>query len=170
MDPNLHFCEGNNIQPAFMPQNLAAGANTGAWVSLKEYYRCAVVFIGAAGAAGQPPTVTLQQSQDISGSSPKALNFTDIRVKEGTSLTAVGQFTAVAQAAANTFTETYGNGRAIWVIDISAEDLDISNGYHAIQASVADVGSTPQYGCCMYVLHAPREAGIDGTLPDPTVN
>lgn len=160
---NQHFLEKCQIIPAVMPVSLATGANNGDWVNMKNYGRCAIVFLGAVGAASQDPTITLLQALTDGGSS-KALTFTRIDVKQASALTAVGLFTTVSQAAANTYTSlTAGETQKLWVIDVAAEDLDIENGYDWIQASIGDVGTASALGAVLYILHDPRYAGA--TLP-----
>ena len=148
--------ENSQIVSAFVPVDMQTAANTGDYVSLKNYHRCAVVFFKAAGTAGDDPTLTIQQAQDVSGTGAKALNFTRIWHKQGT-LTGVGTFTAVTQTAANTYTDaTSAEIQAIWVVEIDADDLDVDNGFDCIMCSVADVGGNAQLGCAMYILYDPR--------------
>ncbi len=159
---NQHFIEKNQIAQGFLPVAMNAGANSGDWVSMKNYGRCAIVFFKAVGTAGDDPTITLEQSTDVanSQSDAKALNFTHVYKKQAaTNLLAVGQFTEVIQAAGNTFTHAdLAEQAAIVVIDIKAEDLDIANGFDCVRASVADVGTNAQLGCLLYFLHEPRYA------------
>lgn len=161
---NQHFCEKNQVVLGFAPVSLATGANTGDFVSMKEYGRCAIVFVAGVGAASQDPVVTVLQATS-NGGSTKALNFTRIDVKEASALSAVGTFTTVTQAAANTYTSaTGGENQKIYVIDIKAEDLDIANGYAWIQVTMADPGTNSQIGLVLYILHEPR----DVTVPLPS--
>ncbi len=165
---NLHFLEKCQVQPAFMPVNMATGANNGDWVKLTDYRRCAIIFVGSIGTAGDDPTITVLQATDTAGSNPKALTFTRVDKKQATALTSVGQFTTITQAAADTYTnDTLAELQKVVVIDIKAEDLDIANGFEAIQASVADVGTNAQLATMIYVLHEPRFASgtTEVTLP-----
>lgn len=161
---NQHFSEKCQIIPAFLPVNLATGANNGDWINLKNYNRCAVVFIGGPGAAAQDPTITLLQAQSDGGSS-KALNFTRIDTKQASALTAVGTYTTTTQADGNTYTNaTMGETAQVVVIDISVDDMDIANGYDWLQASIADTGSTSKIGAMFYILHEPKY-NSGGVLP-----
>lgn len=165
---NQHFLEKNQIAAGFVPLALTT-ARTGDYVSLKNYGRCAIVFYKAAGTAGDDPTITLTQAQNVSGTGVKELNFTRIDVKQDTDLTAVGAFATVTQAAANTYTDaTSAEDQAIWVIDVKAEDLDIANGFDCIKAAISDVGTNAQLGAMLYILHEPRYAS--GTLPSAIVD
>lgn len=166
---NRHILEKAQIVPAIIPVNLATGANTGDWVSLKHYGRCAIVFLAGVGTAGQDPTITVLQAKTVAGGSSKALNFTRVDRKEATALTGVGQFTTTTQAAANTYTTSgIANAQKLWVIDIKAEDLDIDNGFDCVQASVGDVGTNSQIGTALYLLHEPRD--MSKTLPSAIVD
>lgn len=160
---NKFITEKMQIVPAFIPINLASGANSGDFVCMKNYGRCAIVFLKGVGAASQDPTITVLQAQ-TNGGSTKALNFTRVDVKQASALTSVGTFTTVTQSAANTYTsDTSGETQALWVIDIKAEDLDIDNGYDWVQVTMADPGTNSQIAACLYLLHEPRYASA--TLP-----
>ena len=161
---NQHILEKMQIVSGFIPVDMSAGANNGDWVSLKNFGRCAFVFFKAAGTAGDNPTITVQQAQDVSGTNAKALNFTRVDVKKGT-LTAVGAFTTIAQAAANTYSDSASAAsQMITVIEVKAEDLDCDGNFDCVQASVADVGTNAQLGCMLYLLHEPRY----GMTPEPS--
>lgn len=156
------FVEKSQIVSGVVPVNLATAANDGDWVSLKDYGKLTVVFFKGAGAAGEDPTLTMEQAKDVSGTGAKALDFTDIYTKQGSDLATIGQFTKVTQTAANTYTEaTSGEEEAIWVVEFNAEDLDVSNGFACIRARVASVGATSQIGTILYLLgdaRYPQEA------------
>jgi hypothetical protein len=165
---NQHFLEKTQVVSGFVPINMATGANAGDRVSLKNYGRCAIIFFKAAGTDGDDPTLTLQQHTAVSGGWTKDLDFTRIDVKQGT-LTSVGQFTTVTQAAADDYTDaTSAEVQAIWVIDVLAEHLDVDGGYDCISATVGDVGTNAQLGCLLYMLHEPRYAS--GTLPSAIID
>jgi hypothetical protein len=160
---NRFITEKMQIVGGFTPVNMASGANTGDYVSLKNYGRCAIVLFKGAGAAGEDPTITMQQASDVSGTGVKNLNFTRIDSKVGT-LSALGTFTQNTQAAANTYVDAVSaESEAIMVIDIKAEDLDIANGFDCLRCTIADVGTTSQIGGVLYLLHEPRYGS--GTLP-----
>jgi hypothetical protein len=166
---NQHFLEKNQVAAGFVPLALTT-ARTGDYVSMKNYGRCAIVFFKAAGTAGDDPTITLTQAKDVGGTDgTTALNFTRIDVKQGADLAAVGAFTTVTQAAANTYTDlTSAEAQAIWVIDVKAEDLDVANGFDCIKAAISDVGTNAQLGTLMYFLHEPRFASA--TLPSAIID
>jgi hypothetical protein len=148
----LQICEG------FLPVDMAAGANTGDYVSLKHYRRCLVVLFADPGTASEDPVLTLQQAQDASGTGAKALDFTTIHQKEaGTNLQGTGAYTRVTQAAANTYTSATGGENAqLIVVEVAAEDLDVAGAFDFIRATVADTGATAgKMGALLYILGDP---------------
>lgn len=156
MGPNTRLLEQVQIVTGFSPIALTS-ARTGDVVSMKNYRRCTVLFSKGIGGAGEDPTITILQGTDVAFGTNKALNFTDIFVKQDpTSIGDVGQWTQVTQAAGNTYTDaTSGEQEALWAIEFKAENLDIANNYDCIRASVGDVGSVSQIGSVMYVLSDP---------------
>ncbi len=165
---NRHFLEKNQVVAAIIPVDLAAAANNGDWVSLKNFGRVAAIIYKAAGTAGDDPVFTLRQATDVAGTGAKALNFTRIDSKVGTQ-TGIGQFTTTTQAAANTYTDAVSaEAQAIMVVDIKAEDLDVDNGFDCVQLQIPDVGSNAQLGCALYILHEPRnaKAQLDSAIVD----
>lgn len=157
--------DGLQICAGFDPVNMATAANSGDWVSLKDYESCLVVFYKGAGTAGDDPTLTLEQATAAAGTGAKALNFTRIYHKQGT-LTSVAQFTEVTQAAANTYTDaTSAEIAAIWAVEVKADDLDVGGGFYFIRASVADIGANAQLGAVLYILGKPRYGDAPASLP-----
>lgn len=149
--------EQGQVVAGFVPVNLATAANNGDYVSLKHYGHVAIVLFKAAGAAGEDPTLTIQQATAVAGTGAKALNFTTIHVKQGADLAAIGTFTKVTQAAANTYTDTdSAEAQAIWIVEFDVEDLDVAGGFDCVQAAVGDVGTTAQVGAVLYILTEPR--------------
>jgi len=155
----MRFCENNNISSAFVPVDLQTGANDGDWVSLKNYHHVAIVFFKALGTAGDDPTLTVEQATTNTGTGAKALNFRNIYVKQGALLTAVGIFTRVDQAAANTYTDLVSaEAQAIWVVELDSDELDVDGGFDHIRGRVADVGGNAQLGAMLYILSEARFA------------
>lgn len=156
---NALFAERCNIVPLIMPVNLATGANTGDFVCMKNYDRMTIVFLAGVGAAAQDPTLTVLQATSDGGST-KALDFTRLDVKQASALTSVGTYTAVTQAAGNTYTEaTSGEKQKLWQVDITGDMLDRDNGYDWVQVTIADTGSTSQIGCVFAIMGDTRYAG-----------
>lgn len=158
-----------DLVEGWVPVDLSAGANTGDWVSLRDWERVLVVFFSAVGTAGQDPTLTIQQAQDNAGTGAKALTFDTIyRKQAATSLAAVGTWTKTTQTAANTYTEgTSAEQDLIWVVEIQASDLDVDNGFDFVRATVADVGAAAQLGYLLYILAGPKHAHAPENVLSP---
>lgn len=146
------------IAEGFPTVDLSTGANTGDWVSLENYARCLVLFRSGVGTAGDDPTLTIEQASDSAGTGAKSLTFTVIyRKQAATDLSGTGQWTKTTQAAANTYTNaTAAEQSVIWAVDVEASDLDVSNGFKFLRATVADVGANAQPGDLLYLLYEPR--------------
>jgi hypothetical protein len=140
------------IVSGFVPVNMATGANDGDYVSLKGYSKLGILFFKGAGGAGEPPTLTVTQASAVAGTGAKALNFTEVWVKNNADLTTVGPFTKVTQSAANTYATATGDTQAIVYVEFDAADLDVSGGFDCVKGSVADVGTTAQNGALIYLL------------------
>lgn len=155
------FLQDINIEAAFVPVDMSGAANDGDWINLALYSSVICVLLKAAGTAGQDPVFTLNQAQAADGTGSKALNFTTIYSKVGT-LATTAAFTRVAQAAANTYTDAVSaEAQAIIAVEVSAEDLDINNGFTFVQMAIPDVGAAAQLGCGFYILAGARyKAGI----------
>jgi hypothetical protein len=159
---NGNLLDKVDIVSAIIPINIGT-ARAGDVVSMKNWGRCAIVLFKDIGVNGEDVTVTLEQCSSVAVSNAKALTFTRIDTKQGAALTSVGVWTAVTQAAANTYTNTDAGGQqAIWVIDVKAEDLDVDNGFDCIRVSTSDAGTATSLGGALYILHEPRYAKSGG--------
>lgn len=176
---NHFLAEAVNLCQGFLPVDMATGNNTGDYVSLKNYRRCAVILFKEPGVAGNDPVITLTQATNVAGSgTTKALNVQRVWKKQAaTNLLAVGQYTksTPADPATNdTFsTNTWTNSdlaeqAAIIIVEVMAEDLDIANGYDCLTASIADVGTSGQFGGMLYALYDPKF--LSGPLPSAIVD
>lgn len=166
---NKDFVEFVNICGCITPINLATGANTGDWVSLKGYHGCAIVcYSSDSVTAGDDIDFTIEQATAVAGTGNKALTFTRIWDKTGNTIPA-GTYTLTTQAASNTYTDIDSAENAwIGVIDIKADDLDVDGGFDCIQCSIADTGTNAHIGCALYMLYGPKFGQT--TLIDPLVD
>lgn len=159
---NRHILEKVDLVSAIIPIGIGT-ARAGDVVSMKNWGRCAIVFFKDAGVNGEDVTLTVEQCTSVAPSNAKALTFTRVDTKQGT-LTSVGTWTKVTQAAANTYTNTdLGGQQALLVIDIKAEDLDVDNGFDCIRVSSSDAGTATSLGAALYIMHEPRymkEGGV----------
>lgn len=149
-----------NIHPAFLPVDLETGANTGLVVSLKGYAGAICCLFKKAGTAGDDPVFTLKQSQDVSATGEKALNFTEIRSKLHAT-TVPGLFTTVTQAAANTYTDdTAAEKSGLICVWVPTDSLDVNNNFDCIRMSIPDTGSAgAELGGAFYILCGSRYGG-----------
>jgi hypothetical protein len=154
----MRLSENGQFVQAIVPINLATGANNGDWVSMANYNHLSIVVSTGVGASGEDITLTVNQATDNAGTSSKALTFTDIYEKEGsTALSAVGTATKQTQSAAQTYNSTSGGeNEQLIVVEIDADDLDADGGFDFVQLTIADVGSTSQIGSAIYYLSEPR--------------
>lgn len=145
-----------NIEAAFVPVDMQAGANAGDWVNMALYTTCIAVLFKAAGTAGDDPIFKLQQAQAADGTGAKDLLFSVIYKKVGT-LASVATFTRTEQTAATSHTDAVSaEAQGIFAVEVNAEDLDINNGFTYVQLSVADIGTNAQLGCAFYLMMNPR--------------
>lgn len=150
--------EDIQVVPAFLPVDISS-TPVGDWVSLKEYGKVACVLLkDADGTAGEDPILTIEQAQDVSGTGVKALEFTEIAVKQAaTNLLAVGVYTVVEQTASETYTDDEGAEQALqWIVEFNAEDLDVNNGFTSVRMSVSGGGTLAQLASGTYVLMEPK--------------
>lgn len=159
--PSLNnlLVEQCQIVAGIIPVDSQSGANTGDYVSLKNYERCSIVIYKAAGVAGDDPVITVTQAQDVSGTGVKALNFTRVDSKVGVQ-TGIGTFTTNTQAAGNTYTDLVSaEAQGLFVIEFKAEDLDVNNGFDCLKVAVPDTGSAgAQLLCALYILRGAKYA------------
>lgn len=167
MNCNADFAEQVQVVAAFVPVDLAGGAQTGDWVSLKNYERCTVILFKAAGAAGEDATITLEEAQDVSGTGAQNLAVIDkVYQKQGT-LNAVAEFSAVTQTAAATYIDTdSGENQGIYAFDVQSEEL--SDGFTSLRISTDDPGVTAQLAGALYLLWPARygEQALPSAIAD----
>ena len=167
---NANPLDSMNIHPGINPIDLAGQANNGNWVSLKGYEGCLVVLIKRAGTAGQDPIVLLEQSTDVGGGNPKALNYDKVRSK--LHATAVpGLFTETDNPGGdNTYVDdTSAEKSGIIAVDIKAEDLDVDNKYDCMRCNIAKTGATAgDTGAVLYILYGAKYGA--GGMISPIAN
>lgn len=162
--------EEMQIVPIIVPVNLAAGAQSGDWVSLKNYRRATFIFVAGAGAAGQDPVLSFKQATSVSGGSEKALDtIARYDMKQATALASVGTFTKVEQTEDDEVSNTTaGESQNLWVVDIDAADLDINNDFDCVTCNIADPGSSAKLATVLCLLREPRYS--QGTMPSAIAN
>jgi hypothetical protein len=158
MNANLDFAEQVQVVSGFLPVNMATAANTGDFISLKNYEKVTIVFFKGTGTGGDDPTLTNQEATAVDGSDNTNLAVIDkIYAKQAaTDLTSTGTFTVRTQTAAATFVgdATSAEEAGLYLIDVYASDL--SAGFTCINASVGDIGTNAQIGALLYFLWPAR--------------
>lgn len=160
---------GNTIDivPGIVPLDLQT-ARTGDYVSLKNAQGCMVVIFKGAGTDGDDPTFTLNQASAVDGTGAKAAAIISTYYEKEGTLTAVGAWTKVTQAAATSIApgDPSAQSQAVYVFDVPADRLDVDNGFDCISVDSADVGNNAQLGCVFYVLYGLRHATAPEDLPN----
>jgi hypothetical protein len=124
------------------------------YVSLKNFDRCTIVIAVDNATTVTGGAVTLKQATAVAGTGEKALSFSkmwvDLDVAAGDTLTE----TAVTS---DTFTTlTTDNKNALYVIEVKASDLDVSNGFDCLRVDVLLMANA--VGFVQYILHGARYA------------
>lgn len=162
MRPGL-FVERFNI--VGLCADLSAAALSPPAVNMRDVRAAHLVLIKAAGTAGDDPVITLTQGDGISSgalANGKALACID-RVDTKRHASAIPKtYTTETQAAAATFTSTtLAEEAGHLVITILPEDLDVDNGFHAVRAVLADVGTNAQVGGLFWILESKHCPPLD---------
>lgn len=158
----MKLVEMLGMESAVLPQDITGVAQTGDFVSLKDYARCAVILQQGAWAGGTP-AVTLLQAKDVAGTDAKALGFETMWTKVAVTGTTFVETPVVADtfplpAIANTMT----------VIDVEAHSLDTNNGFTCLRVHVATPGANADLLSAMYLLHGARY--MQAVMPDAKVD
>jgi hypothetical protein len=160
-----------DVVPAIVPLDLQT-ARDGDWVSLKGAQGVAVVFFKGAGTDNDDPTISFEQATDVAGTGAKALaKITTIHEKEGT-LTAVGTWSKVTQAAGASYApgDPSAQSQAVYVFQIDAAELDVNAGFDCIRVRCSDTGTNPQLGCALYILYGLLHAAAPESLASAIVD
>lgn len=167
---NTKLLEAIDIVMAVPPSDFN-GNITSDYVCLKNYAGCLVVVMKPAGTAGDDLSLQLYQATDVSASGEKALTFDRLYHKVGAQ-TGVTQFTRADLATPTADLDTVSvNGvdleadsvEALFVIDIKASELDVSNGFDCLcfKNDGGDVGNSTI--CAVAII--PYGARYPGAIP-----
>lgn len=132
-------------------------SNAGDYVNLQFYEKVAVILtVTNAAAAVTGGAVTLKQATDVAGSGEKALSFTSMYANEDAASKDALIVTAVVS---DTFTmPTTANAKLLYIIEISASDLDTANDFACMRIDIAS--AINQTGGAIYLLWPPNTAGV----------
>lgn len=136
------------------PAALTGAAGDGDYVSLKDYFRARITIAVKNATTVTGGAVTLKQAKDVSGGSEAPLAFSKIYANVDTAASDTLVETAVV---GNTFTtDTTNSKNLLYVIDISASDLDVNNGFDCVRIDVASMANA--VGSVTYDLYEARYA------------
>lgn len=142
------------------PAALATTAGDGDYVSMKGYDKLTIIIAVDNATTVTGGAITLLQAQDVGATGAKALGFSTVHANID-----VGAGEALTETAvvSNTFTTTtVDNKNSLYVIELSASDLDVDNGFDCVRVDSASMASA--VGCAIYILHGQRYApGVAAT-------
>ena len=135
---------------------LTGSAGDGTYVSLKNYARLRITLDVLNATTVTGGVVTLKQATAVAGTGEKALAFT--RMLANTDVGA-GQALTETAVTSNTFTTNTTNSKRLrYVIDVKAEDLDISNNFDCVRIDVDSMVNA--IGLVSYDLYGARYSGV----------
>lgn len=153
--------ERANIKQLIAPADLAAGANTGARLSMRNVLRVAIIVSVGASTTGDTPTVALLQHDAASSGTSKALAISNpYFVKNGSET----KFTKTAvDTAVDSFvlTSDLTADGGIAVFEVLAENLDRDNGFTHISVNMADVGANAKIGEVLAIVYGSKSPAYD---------
>jgi hypothetical protein len=122
------------------------------YVSMKGYERLTILVAILNATTVTGTTITLKQATAVAGTGEKALAFStvysNVDVAAGEALTA----TAVTS---NTFTTDTTNSKSLlYVIEVSASDLDVTNGFDCVRLD--GTGAVASLGTVIYLMRGQR--------------
>lgn len=156
--------ESVGLEVIAVPVDAAAGAQASDWLNLKFFGSVAIVIMQGAWGVGTP-AVTLNQATSSAGAGSKPLAFTKRWSKTALGTTVFAETPVVNNtfnlpAAANTVT----------VVEVNAEDLDVTNGFTYVQAAAAAAGAGANLLAVLAILTGARYMGAPALhLPAATV-
>lgn len=167
---NTDLMENIQFVSAFAPGTDINSDASGDWVSLKGFDGCIVFFHKAAGAAGDDPSIKLQQATAVAGTGAKALNINHIYHKIGaTALSAIGTFTKIELTTATDDLDLVSVngvdlltdvGETLIAVNVRASDLDVDGGFDCINLEIEgdDLGNST-LASAYYLLYNSRYPG-----------
>jgi len=122
------------------------------YVSMKGYERLTILISILNATTVTGGAVTLKQATAVAGTNEKALSFT--KMYRNIDTAAAEALTEVA-VVSDTFTTDATNSKGLlYVIEVSASDLDVSNGFDCVRLDVT--GSVASLGTVIYILRGQR--------------
>jgi hypothetical protein len=156
--------ESVGIEVIAVPVDAAAGAQASDWLNMKYYSAAAIVIMQGAWGAGTP-AITLNQATSSAGAGSKPLAFT-----KRWSKTALGTAVFAETAVVNNTFNLPAVANSVTIVEVNAEDLDVTNGFTYIQAAAAAAGAGANLLAVLAILTGARYMGQPSIhLPAATV-
>jgi len=148
------------------PANYSGTAATATYFSLKNYTKCR--FLIQTGAwAGGTAAVTLAQATAVASTGTKALAIDNNMIQVWSNKAAPTTDTFVLQTvASNTF--NLDTASSMWIIEVSAAQLDVANAFDCIAIAVASPSANADFYSIMAELYGARYE--QGTPPTSLVD
>jgi|GEM_PF-1943819 len=120
------------------------------YVSMKNYNRLTIILLVDKDSTGATSAITVNQATAVAGTGAKALNtFTVDSIVDaasgtlGGTITAVGDTTAAVTVSGGTFTTaTTASKNAVYIIEVKAEDLDVTNSFDCVNVGLGNSSSS----------------------------
>jgi hypothetical protein len=156
----MRFLDNHQIQPIVHLLDWDTD-RTGTYVSLKNYGKVVFLLFKAAGTAGDDVNIDVQQATDVSGTGAKDCDVIAAywTKQAATDINSVGTFTETTQTAASEidFNATSAEQVLLAVWEVSAEQLDVTNGFDCVSCNVSlDASGGAQNGVILAILCDPR--------------
>jgi hypothetical protein len=153
-----------DIGTGIAPVNLATGTNTGLRQFMGGIDEVGVLFIGGAGAAAEPPILTLKQHTASTGGSSSSLAVvTDFWKKPEATLDNDEGWTHVTQAAGATVAGTAQVQQMIYFV-VRPEQM--TTGPY-ISVDIPSVGAGAQLGTVLYIIGGMSVKDVAENMPIP---
>lgn len=150
------FIRNNIVVGGTEPIDINGSGSSSDTVNLKNADH--VTYILFVGALTVGTIVTLKQATDVAGTGLKALAFSKYFTKQN--FGTVSDWTETT--CSSTFTTTTQND-SLYVVEIDASSLDVTNGFDCMQAALSDPGASCLISS-VFILSKPRYA----TKPMPS--
>lgn len=147
------------------PVDLAAAASTGKRLSMAGVRGVGVLFLGSAGAAAEPPVLTLRQHTALTGGTSADWDtVSEYWVKKETTLDDDEVWARSTQTADAVVT---GTAQMEQMIYFYVRPVNLGSGKKYMSVDVGDVGAGAQLGCILYFLDGVSDRGAPQTMFPP---
>lgn len=147
---NAFLLEKHNIK-AELPVDLNTAGLVGARIKMDKAFRLAVV-VNLGGSTGATVQVALKQHNAASGGTTKDLEVANKYFKKVGAATVFTQVEPTAKEDTYDLSADFANAAGVVVMEILAEDLDVSNGYAWVSVEIAD-SAVAKLGSVLYIAH-----------------